>query len=200
MTGPTHVSGLLSELLDHWEAPRRHPVVRSGDRNLIPWVVRLSVARRDGFHCRHCGWHMAEMVGMELDHILPWSAGGGDHSANLRTLCSPCNQKRSNWDDGDHEREMVPTTWWCQTCWLHPEVEAAMESDYLDTYDVIQRHPRPIWKDGTNLGRVPWVREFTTLAYCAWCSGYGYTDQAFTREQQDVLARLATPTDERPAR
>lgn len=126
MRDPMLLSVALGEVLDGWDCPQaRHPVVRSGTRDPIPWLVRLSVARRDGFTCRSCGWLLLDMVGMEIDHILPWSAGGGDHSANLRTLCSPCNQKRSNYNDGAHEREMVPTTWWCQTCWLAPEDDRA---------------------------------------------------------------------------
>lgn len=189
-----HISEVMSELLDRMDAPDvRHPVIRRGKRDPIPWVVRLSVARRDGFHCRGCGHHMPDMRGMEIDHILPWSAGGGDHSANLRTLCSPCNQRRSNYDDGAHESITPPTTWWCQTCWLAPEVELEQPDDFLDTYAHCQRTRRPVWADGTYLERVPFVRDPHTLAYCAWCWGYGYTDRAFTETQQEELAALTEP-------
>lgn len=189
-----HISSVLGDWLASTEEPnRRHPVTRRGDRDPIPWLVRLSVARRDGFNCRACGHHMPEMVGMEIDHILPWSAGGGDHSSNLRTLCSPCNQRRSNFDDGAHTSATAPTTWWCSTCWLAPEVEAEQPDDFLDNYAHMQRTRRPIWGDGTDLSRPPFVRDPSTLAYCAWCWGYGYTDLAFTRELQGDLAATTNP-------
>lgn len=194
MSDPKHISILVAELQDRLtRPPERHPVIRTGERKPIPWVVRLSVARRDGFNCRSCGWNMPDLAGMELDHILPWSAGGGDHSSNLRVLCSRCNQQRSNFNDGAHEGHKVPTTWWCETCWLDPEVEANQPDDFLDTHGVYQRQPRPVWSDGTYLENVRWVgSDRRTLAYCAWCWGYGYTDLAFTPELQRDLAAMTT--------
>lgn len=191
------IDEIVDEYLDEAGRPKgRHERVRFGERAPIPTVVRLSVYLRDGYNCRRCGVNLEGRYGqLELDHILPWSAGGGDHSSNLRTLCKRCNQERSNWNDGDHEREMVPTTWWCQTCWLAPDLEDPAEP--LDGPG--QRKHRARWRDGTYLNAVPWVREMETLAYCAWCTGYGYTDRAFTAAQQQELIAMTTPTqtDER---
>lgn len=191
MSEPIRVSVLLVDLLAQMEAPIvRHPVVRVGERDPIPWSVRLSVARRDGYHCRLCGHHMPNMEGMELDHILPWSAGGADHSSNLRSLCRNCNQGRSNFNDGDHEREMAPTTWWCQSCWLSPDLEAERPDEYLDIDGPGQRRSRPAW-----MGNPRWVYDSSILAYCGWCWGYGYTDLAFTAELQPHLTTSFDPEE-----
>ena len=33
---------------------------------------------------------------MEVDHVLPQSRGGTDHSDNLQLLCSHCNRSKGN--------------------------------------------------------------------------------------------------------
>jgi len=53
---------------------------------------------------------------LQLDHIVPWSAGGSDRSSNLRTLCNVCNEQRSN-----HQADMdlvtvLPVANWCLPC------------------------------------------------------------------------------------
>src|SRR5699024_9707775 len=51
----------------------------------------------------------------ELDHIVPWSAGGPDHSANLRTLCHDCNINRSNYRTGS-DVAATPVVLACDEC------------------------------------------------------------------------------------
>lgn len=82
---------------DYLNAPwgERWPVVRTGEREPISSTVRGLVFERDGKRCRNCG-NPLTVASMELDHIVPWSAGGSDRSENLRALCGPCNQDRSN--------------------------------------------------------------------------------------------------------
>lgn len=70
----------------------RWPVVRTGEREPIADSQRLAVKMRDGFACVWC----TSTRDLVLDHILPWSAGGSNHSSNLRTLCWTCNEQRSN--------------------------------------------------------------------------------------------------------
>ena len=53
----------------------RTEVIRTGEREPISEAVR----------------------NLQLDHILPWSAGGSDKSFNLRTMCAHCNEARSNY-------------------------------------------------------------------------------------------------------
>lgn len=86
------------ELVNSWPAGRpdmtaeRFEVIRIGERDPIPSMMRTAIYRRDWFRCSWCG----ATENLELDHLKPWSAGGGDTPANLRTLCHDCNAMRSN--------------------------------------------------------------------------------------------------------
>ncbi len=51
--------------------------------------IRARILQRDGYTCQHCG-----MEGNSVDHIVPRSAGGGDHDWNLQTLCTSCNSAK----------------------------------------------------------------------------------------------------------
>lgn len=52
---------------------------------------RYSVMKRDGFQCVLCGAGGKDAQ-MEIDHVMPVSAGGSDSMDNLRTLCFKCNR------------------------------------------------------------------------------------------------------------
>jgi hypothetical protein len=52
---------------------------------------RYFVLKRDGFQCVLCG-ASGKDAQLEIDHILPVSAGGKDNLENLRTLCFKCNR------------------------------------------------------------------------------------------------------------
>jgi hypothetical protein len=161
--GMRPLSDTVEEVLDHLRRrPQRWPIARLGEREPIPWLLRLSILRRDDYRCKTCGWYDPTGTTLELDHCLPWSAGGPDDSENLRVLCSGCNQRRSNFDDGAERTRRLPTTWWCMSCWSD---EPAF------------RQP---WADGTDLSTAPLVRDPLTLAWCAWCWASDYTDQPLT--------------------
>lgn len=139
----------------------RHSVVRTGERPEIPAHVRAAVYMRDGNACCECKANMRGLT-KNLDHIVPWSAGGTDKSHNLRTLCPPCNEARSNFVDDVFPR--LPVTWWCTGCWT------------LDTRD------HHAWTD--HYGEPGWrTKRFLidpqacdlVLAYCAFCHVGGYT-------------------------
>jgi 5-methylcytosine-specific restriction endonuclease McrA len=51
--------------------------------------IRQRILNRDGHTCQVCG-----MEGNSVDHIVPRSAGGGDHDWNLQTLCVSCNSAK----------------------------------------------------------------------------------------------------------
>lgn len=72
----------------------RHPVVRTAppEGRRLSESTRLLVLRRDCYRCVFCNGGGL----LEVDHIIPWSAGGSDDLDNLRTLCQSCNQDRSN--------------------------------------------------------------------------------------------------------
>lgn len=95
-----HVDGfssfadVLAEMFTELD-PVRFDVKRTrftDKREPIDRVLRVWVYKRDNFRCVWCG----SSSQLELDHIIPWSAGGPDTFDNLRTLCHGCNTYRSN--------------------------------------------------------------------------------------------------------
>lgn len=139
----------------------RHPVIRTGERPEIDPLVRIAVYSRDGNTCRAC----RRWVGLEtknLDHILPWSAGGPDTSTNLRLLCPPCNDERSNYRDGAPPAQ--PVTWWCTDCWSPQSRRTASWTNKIGT---------PGWREAIPLIQ-PGEHDLV-LAFCAFCGLAGYT-------------------------
>lgn len=61
---------------------------------------RFHILERDAFRCRYCG-RAAPDARLQVDHIMPRSAGGTDDDANLVTACFDCNQ-------GKHTRVLRP--------------------------------------------------------------------------------------------
>lgn len=105
------VDGTLDALIpiqigDRW------PLVRTGQRDPISRDLRRLIWYRDGRRCTFCG---DGHVPLQLDHIVPWSAGGPDASTNLRLLCGPCNKSRSNFRT-DRDVQVMPITRACDTC------------------------------------------------------------------------------------
>lgn len=93
MTDPQSLAAGIEGLFGQFDAAQqRHPIIRRGEREPIPPHVRSAVKRRDRYACVWC----MSTRNLELDHIVPWSAGGSDKPENLRTLCAVCNQDRSN--------------------------------------------------------------------------------------------------------
>lgn len=146
------------------EAPRRFPIVRTGERAEIPWDVRRAVYRRDGWRCHYCGSTWTETQ-LELDHMLPWSAGGSDASHNLRTLCQRCNGDRSNYDDRDRHKRVLPVTWWCIDCHGYVDPEDWSHRRYIERPPQVRPAP-PIIEPHDRL----------TFAYCATCDINSYTE------------------------
>lgn len=69
--------------------------VSSRDINLR---LRFLVMSRDNFKCCYCGASPAKdpLVVLHIDHIKPWAKGGETEINNLQTLCSKCNQGKSD--------------------------------------------------------------------------------------------------------
>ena len=104
-------------LSGHRDDGTRWPRYRQGEREPIPWQVRVAVYERDGGRCLSCGTALA-YKDAQLDHIEPWSAYGSDRSDNLRILCKPCNEDRSNFrgslDTWNAKRQ--PVAFYCVSC------------------------------------------------------------------------------------
>jgi hypothetical protein len=60
--------------------------------------IRYDVLKRDHFKCVLCGKSPAIDFSCKLhvDHIMPYSSGGVNEIANLRTLCNRCNLGKGN--------------------------------------------------------------------------------------------------------
>lgn len=56
--------------------------------------LRFEVFKRDDYTCRYCGRRSPEVV-LEVDHIVPVSAGGSDDEMNLATSCWDCNRGKA---------------------------------------------------------------------------------------------------------
>lgn len=97
----------------------RYPVLRTKkteERQPLPDHVRKLVLRRDRYRCVFCGNGGI----LEVDHIIPWSAGGSDDMDNLRTLCREHNQERSNFKVLDDDFRRLPNAGECVYC--NPEL------------------------------------------------------------------------------
>ncbi len=64
----------------------------------IPLSIRMNVLQRDNFKCVYCGRSPATDpgIGLEIDHIHPFSRGGTSDIENLQTLCSECNKGKGS--------------------------------------------------------------------------------------------------------
>jgi hypothetical protein len=67
---------------------------RARGPRVVNSTLRFRVLQRDGFRCVACGRSPANEPGVKLqvDHIVPWSAGGATVMENLQTLCQACNE------------------------------------------------------------------------------------------------------------
>jgi hypothetical protein len=80
--------------------PKPVPAFQRG----ISKETRAYVLVRNGFTCQHCGAAAGEphpydegrKTRLHIGHIVDKSMGGGDEPANLRAICSVCNEGAKN--------------------------------------------------------------------------------------------------------
>lgn len=95
--GLTTLGATLQDVVEATaHARERMPIERVGRPGPLSPDVRKAVLLRDGYTCQWCRAHVAQGYTFEVDHIVPWSAGGSNATDNLRTLCADCNQGRGN--------------------------------------------------------------------------------------------------------
>lgn len=84
---------------------------------------RLSIYKRDQYHCVNCGSRNR----LTIDHILPVDKGGTDDVDNLQTMCHACNQEK-----GNHVKKWwhraLPFVGWRDLTKLRTEMISAMAS------------------------------------------------------------------------
>lgn len=67
--------------------------LRQKQRNRrIPKSTRDYIFQRDNYTCQHCG----SIDNLEIDHIFPFSRGGGNEPENLQLLCKTCNLRKGD--------------------------------------------------------------------------------------------------------
>jgi hypothetical protein len=76
----------------------------------IPATLRQQVIERARNHCESCQTPLYIVVTIEIDHIMPLSAGGPTEADNLCAACQGCNNHKLNFQEAkDPETdEMVP--------------------------------------------------------------------------------------------
>jgi len=167
-----------------WPSGERHPVVRTGARDQIPYHVRSAVWFRDRGKCELCGDRdfAGRGIAWHLDHITPWSAGGSDRTTNLRVLCEPHNMERSNYHDPT-ERERRGATWWCINCFAAPWERYGLPDCPRHGTSKRCRVVRGVeWALGQGLDdwhqreAIDADNSTLTVAYCAHCDAPGLTD------------------------
>ncbi len=78
----------------------------------VPARVRVQVFARDGFTCVYCR-NPALVLALNIDHVIPVSAGGSDGMDNLVTACAACNRRKAAtihpafWDRPDVQAAMA---------------------------------------------------------------------------------------------
>ena len=137
MREPIPVCEVLVEVVSSLEQQlgSRHPTIRRGQRKPLPRRVWRAVYRRDkSLPCALCGAPMSKVPAKQLqvDHIIPWSAGGPDTTDNLRLVHAACNSSRSNRQCLD-ERLRLPIVNKCAGCnlydWTTPKPMAEVWCD-----------------------------------------------------------------------
>ncbi len=77
------------------------PPIPEADAAELPYIVgqrrsefRLELMQATGRTCRYCGRRIGKKGSPTLDHLLPWSRGGGHWKSNLVLACHPCNNAK----------------------------------------------------------------------------------------------------------
>ena len=72
--------------------------------NFVRPEKRLALYLRDGLACAYCGEGIEDGAKLTLDHLLPYSHGGGNTAENIVTCCHKCNSSRGarDWREFAH--------------------------------------------------------------------------------------------------
>ena len=58
---------------------------------------RFNIFKRDNFTCIYCGrCSITDGIKLHVDHLVPKSSEGAEHTENLVTACTDCNLSKAN--------------------------------------------------------------------------------------------------------
>lgn len=73
--------------------PRRSKVARQPLPRYAFTQLRDLVYRRDAGQCQYCGSDVG-YAECNIDHVVPWDAGGRSEASNLVVACKDCNKAK----------------------------------------------------------------------------------------------------------
>ena len=91
----------------------------SARRKRISDDSREAIAERDDWECVYCDEDL-DWDNLAIDHKIPLSRGGTNHTNNLQATCNECNEEKGNKTDAEYRR------------WLEEEED---DDDYWDDDD-----------------------------------------------------------------
>jgi HNH endonuclease len=92
--------------------------------------LRYEIFQRDRFTCGYCGRSAPDVL-LELEHVIPRAAGGGDEPSNLRAACEDCNDGKADRMPG---RWQIAAVKKIQREWLKNGRRHPREDDLSDMY------------------------------------------------------------------
>ena len=95
-----YMFGFLTSLLKPKYRRLARVFLGQPDRRRISTETRLAVYALHGRRCLRCG----STHNIQIDHIVPYSWGGGSEISNLQPLCGKCNRAKSNTSAADYRR------------------------------------------------------------------------------------------------
>lgn len=102
-----HLCRKCRDTLSIMKAPLEAPKAEKTERQKLTPGLRWDTLERFRFTCQSCG-RQAPVVKLEIDHILPISAGGKTEPENLQILCMECNRGKSDKPLKHHPTRQAP--------------------------------------------------------------------------------------------
>jgi hypothetical protein len=87
-------------------------MMQTAHRKHISHRLRWKVAAAQSFKCKLCGHLLGSEI--DLDHIVPLSAGGTDAMSNLQVLHLHCHRTKTCFETAARNRRC--TEYYCEEC------------------------------------------------------------------------------------
>lgn len=90
---PDHLFTSRGKQVGTMPAVPRHSKPRPPEPRYAFTELRDMVYRRDAGQCQYCG-ELVTYADCNIDHVVPWHAGGRSEMSNLVVACQPCNKAK----------------------------------------------------------------------------------------------------------